>query len=384
MSHPNAGILRPGEMFCDRYKVVCRIKAGGMGTVYEVIDERTNTHRALKVMLPSLIEDEGLRSRFEREARIAGALDSDHVVRVSDAGVDPETETPFLVMDLLRGEDLKRTLARRRALPSTEVVIYLLQAAHALERTHRAGVVHRDFKPENLFVTHGDDGSPCVKLLDFGIAKVIAESNRTDVTQMLGTPVYMSPEQIRGESAIGLRSDIYAFGHVAYALLAGEAYWTEELTSLGALYLLFSKILFGPTEAPSARARRRRGILLPPAFDAWFLKATALIPEDRYASALSAAAALTDALGATVPSVTPEALAADLMNDEQTVIDGLSGSRLPTVKLPTSAEVALLPVESLPCANDAMQATPVGSAAARGPDDRVLRGRGGRWDAVGR
>jgi serine/threonine-protein kinase len=335
-----------------------------MGTVYEVIDERTNTHRALKLMLPSLIEDEGLRSRFEREAKITGALESDHIVRVSDAGVDPETETPFLVMDLLRGEDLKRMLARRRALPSAEVVTYLLQAAHALETTHSAGVVHRDFKPENLFVTHRDDGSPYVKILDFGIAKVIAESNRTDMTQMLGTPVYMSPEQIRGESAIGPRSDLYAFGHVAYALLTGEAYWTEELKSLKAPYLLFSKILFGPTEAPSARARRRRGILLPPSFDAWFIKATALIPEDRYESALSAAAALTDALGATVPSVPPEGLAADAMNDDQTVVDGLSGSRLPTVKLPTSAEVALLPLESSPCANDATQSTYVESAVA--------------------
>ncbi len=142
-----------------------------MGAVYEVVDEKTDSRRALKVMLPSVVREPTLRARFALEARVIGNVESDHVVRVLDAGIDEGSGTPFLVMDLLRGDDLGSLLEKRGALSSGEVVVYLHQAALALDKTHAADVVHRDLKPENLFVTYRDDGSPCVKIIDFGIAR---------------------------------------------------------------------------------------------------------------------------------------------------------------------------------------------------------------------
>lgn len=272
-----------------------------MGAVYEVVDAKTDSHRALKVMLPGIIEDADLRARFELEARVTGNIESDHIVRTSDGGIDPDSGTPFLVMDLLRGDELGRLIEKRKTVPRSEVMVYLFQAALALDKTHAAGIVHRDLKPENLFVTYRDDGSPCLKILDFGIAKVVAQSSQAKATRAVGTPLYMSPEQIRGEGAIEPRADIYALGHIAYAMLAGEAYWTEESKAAGALFPLLSCILTGVKEPPSVRAMRRKGSLVPPGFDGWFLKATAARAEDRFERATRAVSALGEALGTPVP-----------------------------------------------------------------------------------
>ncbi len=214
--------LAPGAVFHERYEIVRCLKAGGMGTVYEVLDRVTEAPRALKVMLLELLADDDMRARFAQEARVTGGVESEHVVRTSDAGVDARTGMPFLVMDLLRGEELGRLLKRRGRLPAEEVVQYLFQAAMALERTHAAGIVHRDLKPENLFITRRDDGSPCLKILDFGIAKVLARSLGAPTTRSIGTPLYMAPEQLEGRRAVGPRADLYALAHIAFALLAGS------------------------------------------------------------------------------------------------------------------------------------------------------------------
>jgi serine/threonine protein kinase len=288
--------LQPGASFHERYRVVRRLKAGGMGAVYEVVDERTKSPRALKIMLPSVLADADLRARFALEATVTGNIASDHLVRVSDAGIDEATETPFLVMELLHGEELGRMLARRGPLPPAEVVLYLHQTALALDKTHAANVVHRDLKPDNLFVTYRDDGSPCIKILDFGIAKVIAESV-TQTAHMVGTPVYMAPEQIRGGAAIGPQADRFALAHIAYALLAGEPYWHENSKSAPSIFALLTAVMEGMSEAPSARALRRRAVALSPAFDAWMRRALARRQEDRFDSAAALVDALAEALG---------------------------------------------------------------------------------------
>ncbi|WP_437276913.1 serine/threonine-protein kinase [Sorangium sp. So ce375] len=296
------GLLQPNTRFRNRYQVLRVIKAGGMGAVYEVMDDVTATRRALKVMLPSLLDSEELRARFALEARITGIIESDHIVRTSDAGVDDDTGTPFLVMELLRGEELGSLVKKRGALPAEDVALYLFQAALALDKTHAANIVHRDLKPDNLFVTVRDDGSPCVKILDFGIAKVIEQHHASTLTrQMLGTPVYMAPEQIRAERNVGPRADIYALGHVAYALLVGESYWAQEAEATPSPYMLAGELLRGAMEAPSARAARRSSAALPKEFDGWFLKATALKSEDRFERASVAVSALAAALGVPVP-----------------------------------------------------------------------------------
>lgn len=296
MSEPSNALPQSGALFHGRYRVVRRIKAGAMGAVYEVVDETTNSTRAMKVMLPEVVEDPDLRARFALEAKITGGIESDHIVRVSDAGIDAAAGTPFLVMDLLRGEELGAMVKRRGPLPPAEVVTYLFQVALALEKTHAAGIVHRDLKPENLFVTTRDDGTPCVKILDFGIAKMVAQRTQAQATRAIGTPLYMSPEQLRGDGAIGPRADLYAVGHIAYALLVGEPYWMEEGSGAEAIFALLTKVIRGAEEAPSARAARRRGVTLPPAFDAWFQRATAVEPELRFEQVRVAVAALGDAL----------------------------------------------------------------------------------------
>src|SRR5205085_11209251 len=133
--------------------------------------------------------------------------------------IDDASGAPFLVMELLAGEELG-AIAKRGPMPPAEVVSYLTQAALALDKTHAAGIVHRDLKPANLFVARRDDGSPCVKILDFGIAKVVAKTPPTgQTTQVVGTPLYMAPEQIWSARTIGPRADLYALAHIAYALL---------------------------------------------------------------------------------------------------------------------------------------------------------------------
>ena len=293
------GTLAPGAVFHGRYRVLRALKTGGMGAVYEVVDANTASPRALKVMLPSILEDADQRARFSLEARVTGNIDSDHVVRVSDSGIDEASGSPFLVMELLRGEELGELLKRQKTLPPGDVVTYLSQAALALDKTHAASVVHRDLKPDNLFLTQRDDGSPCVKILDFGIAKIVAQNHATK-TRALGTPLFMAPEQIKGESGIGPRSDLYALAHVAYTLLAGEAYFREESTSDETLYALLMKIMAGADEPPSVRALRRAGVTLPPGFDAWFFKATAVSPDARFDHASAQVAALAEVL--TAPS----------------------------------------------------------------------------------
>ena len=292
--------LPAGAIFQGRYRVVRCIKAGGMGAVYECEHLSTQKRRALKVMLPEIVATKGMRERFELESRITAKIESDHIVETFDSGVDAETGAPFLVMELLRGEDLERSMEVHGAFVPPDAVVLLAQLALALDRTHAAGIVHRDLKPQNLFLTQRDDGSPRVKILDFGIAKVVADRNRTaQQTAAIGTPLYMSPEQTTGDGTIGPRADLYALGHIAYALLVGRAYWSEEQEAL-AIYAFLSRVIAGPAEPAGARAARFQRSL-PPAFDAWFARATASSPAHRFERASTQIAELANALGLPTP-----------------------------------------------------------------------------------
>jgi serine/threonine-protein kinase len=237
---------------------------------------------------------------------VTADIESDHIAETFDAGVDEATGAPFLVMELLRGDDLEGILGRCGPFTAEETVALLSQAALALDRTHAAGIVHRDLKPPNLFLSTRDDGSSRLKILDFGIAKVVADGTRTaPQTAVLGTPIYMSPEQATGDGAVGPATDLYALGHIAYTLLTGDAYWTQEYETL-TVYPFLSRLIAGADEPPSVRAGRR-GIALPAAFDAWFARATARLPSDRFVRASVQIAELATALG--TPSA-PELLIA--------------------------------------------------------------------------
>lgn len=300
MSEYNPTSLSEGTVFHDRYQIVRCLKAGGMGAIYECVHMTTRKRRALKVMLPDVIANPGMRDRFELEARVTAEIESDHIVETFDAGVDEATGVPFLVMELLRGDDLSGVLEKRGHLNAEETVALLFQVALALDRTHAANIVHRDLKPQNIFLTTRDDGSPRVKILDFGIAKVIADGSKAaKQTAAIGTPIYMAPEQATGEGKIGAPADLYALGHIAYTLLVGEEYWADEYHNLP-IFAFLTMVIAGANEPPSTRAARR-GITLPIAFDAWFTRATASSPADRFDRASTQITELATALGIAAP-----------------------------------------------------------------------------------
>ena len=300
MSPHNPAALPEGAVFQERYRIVRCISAGGMGAVYECVHLSTRKRRALKVMLPQIVASPAMRDRFELEARITAAIESDHIVETFDAGIDRDTGAPFLVMELLRGEDLDEVALRHGPLGAEETVVLLAQVAMALDKTHAAGIVHRDLKPQNLFLTTRDDGSARVKILDFGIAKVVADGTKTaQQTASIGTPIYMSPEQTTGDGSIGPAADLYALAHIAFTLLVGHPYWSEEHTALP-VYAFLSQMIAGTKEPPTVRAARA-GIALPGGFDAWFAKATARGPSYRFERATTQIAELATALGTPPP-----------------------------------------------------------------------------------
>ncbi|AKT36548.1 serine/threonine-protein kinase [Chondromyces crocatus] len=289
--------LADGTIFAGRYQIVRCIASGAMGAVYEAAHLETGRRVAIKAMLHHIVQSQELRERFKLETRVAAQIESEFIVDVFDAGVDERTGLPFLVMELLRGEELGQRLARATRFTPAETVTYLHQTALALDRTHQAGIVHRDLKPANLFLTQRDDGSPRIKVLDFGVAKVVADgAAQAAMTRNLGTPFYMSPEQFMGEARIGPASDTYALGMMAYTFLTGEPYWAPELRKDSNMFAFVNIAVLGPREPASVRAQRL-GVALPAGFDAWFMKVCAPSPPDRFPAATAATAALAHLCG---------------------------------------------------------------------------------------
>jgi serine/threonine-protein kinase len=289
-AHVAAGVEIGG-----RYRIERAIKAGGMGAVYEAVHTATKKKVALKLMHPSIVANPDMRRRFAQEATVSALVGSRHLVDVLDAGVDDAAGgVPFLVMELLHGQELGDRIRVSGPVAVGEALDFLDQVAEGLAKAHQAGIVHRDLKPENLFVAKDEHGST-VKILDFGIAKVV-EGAVSAPTQSGGTPLYMAPEQM-GRDGVTTAVDIWAFGLVAFTMLVGQPYWSA--TSIGQLY---GDILGG--DYPSAVTRARElGATLPPSFDAFFFRCVARDPSARFPTALEAAQALRHALGSAGPVV---------------------------------------------------------------------------------
>ncbi len=206
-----------GRTLKDTYVVGSRLGMGGMGEVYRGHHRRTLRPVAIKILHPHLLEDEHLLRRFRREAEITGRLGSEHIVEIVD--LDRDEELPFMVLELLEGEDLGARVARVGRLPLPLVADIMRQVIRGLEVAHQAGVVHRDLKPENLFLCQDK-----VKILDFGISKI--RGNATALTQevaLLGTPDFMSPEQAQGlVEEVDARADVFALGSITYFALTGR------------------------------------------------------------------------------------------------------------------------------------------------------------------
>jgi len=277
------------ELIGGKYRPLGILGEGAMGIVYSVEHILTGEQLALKVMTSHHGATRDAIERFKREARASAKIKSEHVVRIIDADVAPELDrAPYLVMDLLEGTDLEKACGDQPVAPAV-MLEWLRQIARALEKAHRIGIVHRDLKPENLFLTYREDGRPLIKILDFGIAKIAAESTGTTQSgQILGTPLYMSPEQARGDPAhIGPSSDLYALGLIAYKLLIGTPYWNA--TSVAGI---IGQVLYEPMSPPSLH-----GSPFGPEFDQWFLRACNRDASVRFNSAVEQVELLARAIG---------------------------------------------------------------------------------------
>ncbi|XXS76220.1 serine/threonine-protein kinase [Sorangium sp. So ce131] len=219
-----------GALFNDKYRVLRLLGQGGMGSVYEVELVETGERLALKCVESELLSRSKTSvGRFQREVRAMAALDTEHIVRVRDAGTDPATGAPYMAMELLEGEDLQRLLNRVGKLEPDTALRIAAQVCVGLQKAHEARIVHRDIKPANLFLARRGEGEVVVKILDFGIAKIKPEPHQggptTGLTRtggILGSPRYMSPEQARGLSDIDYHTDLWSLGVVLYRALSGR------------------------------------------------------------------------------------------------------------------------------------------------------------------
>ena len=214
--------VKPGDVIAGKYRVERELGAGGMGIVVAARHLELDQLVAVKLMLHSKSNNVEGQRRFVREARAAARLKSQHVGRVLDVG-KLESGTPYMVMEYLEGRDLASLLESRGRLDIGEAVEYVLQVCEAVAEAHTAGIIHRDLKPANLFLIERPDGSPCVKVLDFGVSKVLGEDVKlTKDQQTLGSPLYMSPEQINSSADVDARSDVWAMGIILCELLTGK------------------------------------------------------------------------------------------------------------------------------------------------------------------
>jgi serine/threonine-protein kinase len=282
--------IDPGTVVGGKLRIVRLLGSGGMGAVYEVEHELTKHRRALKLLHARYKVYPELIQRFLREASAAGRIGNPHIAETFDAG-ELETGDPYLVMELLKGETLADHLRRKQKLSVTEASELVRQACTGVQAAHDAGIVHRDLKPENLFIVERDH-RPFVKILDFGISKFDpqltgGEMSTTREGASLGTPLYMPPEQVRGDKRIDARADVYALGVILYECVTGRRpYEAETLAHLAVL-------IHEGRAAPVLELRPD----VSPAFAQLVHRAMANKPEQRFATAREFGEALANFTG---------------------------------------------------------------------------------------
>jgi serine/threonine-protein kinase len=218
--------VKEGDTLAGKYRVERVLGQGGMGIVVSALHLELEQRVAVKVLHPEMAERSDAVERFRREARAAAKIRSEHVARVIDVGV-LDTGGAYMVMEYLEGNDLGEEMQERGQLPVSEAVGYVLQASEAVAEAHAVGIIHRDLKPANVFLARQSDGSRVTKVLDFGISKLIrpgstSDPSLTSTSTVVGSPLYMSPEQMRSAKDVDTRADIWALGVILYEALAGR------------------------------------------------------------------------------------------------------------------------------------------------------------------
>jgi eukaryotic-like serine/threonine-protein kinase len=352
--------LKPDTIVGGDYRVVRPLGAGGMGAVYVAEQLSTGSLRALKILHRDLAADEAELQRFLNEARLTARIPSDHVVQVLGAGRDADG-APWLAMELLEGESLAARVRRDGRLAPGAVQEVFAQLCHALGAAHAASIVHRDVKPENVFLAVPRREGPrfTLKVLDFGIAKLVAQVRRT-ATVPVGTPLWMAPEQSEVNPEIGPATDVWALGLLAFYLLTGKSYWLSGHAAQAGVSAFLRELLYEPLPAPSERARALQcADVLPAGFDDWFACCVCRQPSARFRDATAARAALVPLLGgpgATDPSAyTPP-------RDLGTPADGLAATEPAVGSAPTG--VAPTPGSSQAATDPDPEPVPSASAAA--------------------
>ena len=268
-------LLAPGTVIAGRYRMERPLASGGMGSVWVGRHVTLQTDVAIKFISNDSAASQAARARFEREARSAAHLRHPNVVAVQDYGI--EDETPYLVMELLRGESLEERLLARGRLSLEALTPIVQQMSRGLRKAHEAGVVHRDLKPGNVFLARDDDDEvEVVKILDFGIAKETDMSlgEATKTSELMGSPHYMSPEQLRSSKKTDVRSDLWSVGVVLYRALTGKIPFPGDTLAEVMVQVFSARLSPASTLVPE----------LPPAIDTFFQRALARNPDDRFQS----------------------------------------------------------------------------------------------------
>jgi serine/threonine-protein kinase len=323
-------MLGEGALVGDKLRLTRLLAKGGMGSVWQAEHLGLDTSVAVKFMSPEAVEHPEAVERFRREATAAAKIKSPHVVQILDHGVTPD-RAPYIVMELLEGEDLGKRITRAGALPLPLVVEIMKQACKALSRAHQLGIVHRDVKPENIFLTE-NDGELLVKVLDFGIAKHVETDPSFSMTTTgvtIGSPYYMSPEQLMSAKGAEPRSDIWSLGVVAYHAITGVVPFEGE--TMAALCVAINAAEF-------VKASSRR-VGLPPQIDEFLARALSRDVDDRFQSAKEMATAIGRA--AQGLSIAPEYLSdprTSLAPAEES--SGLNAVRAPTLLEPDTLSEA--------------------------------------------
>jgi serine/threonine protein kinase len=278
--------MRVGDVLLGKYRIENVLGHGGMGLVVAARNVDLDELFAVKLMHPEALSNREATERFVREARAAAKLKGEHVARVHDVG-RLENGAPYMLMEHLVGEDLAHLVERRGALPLGEAALYVYQGCEAIAEAHGHSIVHRDLKPANLFLTHRANGTPCIKVLDFGISKkmdspAIRSPSLTVTGQFMGSPAFMSPEQMVNVKSADTRTDIWAIGVILYELTTGALPFNAETMTE-----LVARVLQEPVAPPSSLQPS-----IPAAFDSVVLTCLQKKPARRFQSIPELMAAL--------------------------------------------------------------------------------------------